>query len=60
MIIPLGSLITFEELAAWQSRLPRNRRYSVHELLSLYNEPIEIGSSLEKIYIEIPPKRRGR
>ena len=59
MIVPLGSLVTFDELADWQSRLPKNRRYTIHELLSIYNQPIEIDA-WGKNYIEIPPKRRGR
>ncbi|UCC91535.1 MAG: hypothetical protein JSV39_04465 [Candidatus Aenigmatarchaeota archaeon] len=56
MKIPLGGLVKFNELAAWQSRLPKRKRYTPPELVSIYNTPIEVNSTA-KNYLEIPPKK---
>jgi hypothetical protein len=56
MEIPLGGLVKIEELLAWQSRLPKGKRYTPPELVRIYNTPIEV-SNTAKNYLEIPPKK---
>ncbi|MEM5871267.1 MAG: hypothetical protein QW051_00165 [Candidatus Aenigmatarchaeota archaeon] len=51
----ISDILKWNELVAWNERLPKEKRYQSSELVKIYNNEIEINT-LSNNYIQILPK----